>query len=202
MIDNVRRMFLTMIKTSWPMVLISVVILISLRITYLIKNKKKFVLYEEIFLLFFVMYILCLFQVVTFQDVSWSGSNFVTFREILRYDVGSKLFFRNIFGNVLLFMPYGFFTGYYLKIRKPWISIILVMVASISIEVTQLIIGRVFDVDDIMLNLIGGVLGFYVYHILDLIEDVMPKSLKKDWLISIIVIIFIVLIGVVLFVWK
>ncbi len=99
-------------------------------------------------------------------------------------------------------MPYGFFTGYYLKIRKPWISIILVMVASISIEVTQLIIGRVFDVDDIMLNLIGGVLGFYVYHILDLIEDVMPKSLKKDWLISIIVIIFIVLIGVVLFVWK
>jgi hypothetical protein len=30
----------------------------------------------------------------------------------------------------------------------------------------------------------------------------MPKSLKKDWLISIIVIIFIVLIGVVLFVWK
>lgn len=200
MIDNVRRMFLTMIKTSWPMVLISVVILISLRITYLIKNKKKFVLYEEIFLLFFVMYILCLFQVVTFQDVSWSGSNFVPFREILRYDVGSKLFFRNIFGNVLLFMPYGFFTGYYLKIRKPWISIILVMVASISIEVTQLIIGRVFDVDDIMLNLIGGVLGFYVYHILDLIEDVMPKSLKKDWLISIIVIIFIVLIGVVLFV--
>jgi glycopeptide antibiotics resistance protein len=200
MIDNVRRMFMTMIKTSWPMVLISVVILISLRITYLIKNKKKFVLYEEIFLLFFVMYILCLFQVVTFQDVSWSGSNFVPFREILRYDVGSKLFFRNIFGNVLLFMPYGFFTGYYLKIRKPWISIILVMVASISIEVTQLIIGRVFDVDDIMLNLIGGVLGFYVYHILDLIEDVMPKSLKKDWLISIIVIIFIVLIGVVLFV--
>ncbi len=200
MIDNVRRMFMTMIKTSWPMVLISVVILISLRITYLIKNKKKFVLYEEIFLLFFVMYILCLFQVVTFQDVSWSGSNFIPFREIMRYKVGTKLFFRNIFGNVLLFMPYGFFTGYYLKIRKPWISIILVMVASLSIEITQLIIGRVFDVDDIMLNLIGGVLGFYVYHILDLIEDVMPKSLKKDWLISIIVIIFIVLIGVVLFV--
>jgi len=200
MIDNVRRMFMSMIKTSWPMVLISVVILMSIRITYLIKNKKKFVLYEEIFLLFFVMYILCLFQVVTFQDVSWSGSNFIPFREIMRYKVGTKLFFRNIFGNVLLFMPYGFFTGYYLKIRKPWISIILVMVASLSIEITQLIIGRVFDVDDIMLNLIGGILGFYVYHILDLIEDIIPKYLKKDWLISIIVIIFIVLIGVVIFV--
>ena len=200
MIDNVRRMFMSMIKTSWPMVLISVVILMSIRITYLIKNKKKFVLYEEIFLLFFVMYILCLFQVVTFQDVSWSGSNFIPFREIMRYKVGTKLFFRNIFGNVLLFMPYGFFTGYYLKIRKPWISIILVMVASLSIEITQLIIGRVFDVDDIMLNLIGGILGFYVYHILDLIENIMPKYLKKDWLISIIVIIFIVLIGVVIFV--
>ena len=55
MIDNVRRMFMYMIKTSWPMVLISVVILMSIRITYLIKNKKKFVLYEEIFLLFFVV---------------------------------------------------------------------------------------------------------------------------------------------------
>lgn len=200
MIENIRHMFMVMIKTSWPMVVISVLIFASLRITYIIKNKKKFVLYEELFLLFFVMYILCLFQVVTFQDVSWSGSNFIPFREILRYRVGSKLFFRNIFGNILLFMPYGFFTAYYLKIKKPWVSIILVLVASLSIEIIQLLIGRVFDVDDILLNLIGGLLGFYVYHILDLIEDVTPKFLKKDWILSIIAVIFLILIGVVLFV--
>lgn len=200
MIENIRHMFMVMIKTSWPMVVISVLIFASLRITYIIKNKKKFVLYEELFLLFFVMYILCLFQVVTFQDVSWSGSNFIPFREILRYRVGSKLFFRNIFGNILLFMPYGFFTAYYLKIKKPWVSIILVLVASLSIEIIQLLIGRVFDVDDILLNLIGGLLGFYVYHILDLIEDVTPKFLKKDWILSIIAVMFLILIGVVLFV--
>lgn len=200
MIENVRHMFKLMIKTSWPIVAISVVILVSLRIAYLIKNKKEFVFHRELLLLFFVVYILCLFQVVTFQDVSWSGSNFIPFREILRYKVGSKLFFRNIFGNVLLFMPYGFFASYYLKTRKPWVAFILVLIASLSIEVTQLIIGRVFDVDDILLNLIGGLLGFYVYYILDWLEEHAPKFLKKDWIISIIAIIFLIIIGVVLFV--
>lgn len=72
------------INFTWPMVIISVVIMVSCRISYLIKNKEKFVLYKELMMLIFAVYILCLFQVVTFQDdTSWASNNFIPFKEIL-----------------------------------------------------------------------------------------------------------------------
>ena len=84
-----------------PMIIISVVIMVSVRLTYLIKNKQKIVVYEELLMLCFAIYILCLFQVVTFQDdVSWSSNNFIPFREILRYDITSRLFLKNVVGNM------------------------------------------------------------------------------------------------------
>ena len=32
--------------------------------------------------------------VVTFQDVSWSTSNFTPFKEIFRYEIGDRLFYK------------------------------------------------------------------------------------------------------------
>ena len=96
------------IEFTWPMILISVIILVSFRVTYLIKNKEKMVLYKELLMLSFIIYILCLFQVVTFQDdTSWASNNFVPFREIMRYNITSKLFIKNVLGNMIMFMPFG-----------------------------------------------------------------------------------------------
>ena len=106
------------LSNIWPMLLIMTVILSSLRISYVIKNKQKFVLYREILKLGFVVYIISLFYVVTFQDVSWSTSNFIPFKEMLRYKFFSDLFFKNVVGNMIMFMPYGFFISYFLKLDK------------------------------------------------------------------------------------
>ena len=95
----------------WPMILIITVILSSLRIAYLFKNKEKFVLYQEILKLGFVIYVISLFYVVTFQDVSWSTSNFVPFKEMFRYKLFSNMFFKNVVGNLIMFMPFGYFTS-------------------------------------------------------------------------------------------
>ena len=92
---------------TWPMVIISVVIMVSFRIAYLIMNKEKFVLYKELLMLVFGVYILCLFQVVTFQDdTSWSSNNFIPFQEILRYKITSRLFVKNVLGNMIMFIPF------------------------------------------------------------------------------------------------
>ena len=81
------------VNFTWPTVIISVVVLVSFRVSYLVKNKQKMVLYKELLGLSFVIYALCLFQVVTFQDnVSWSTNNFIPFKEMLRYNIGSRLF--------------------------------------------------------------------------------------------------------------
>lgn len=178
---------------TWPMVLISAVVIVSLRIVYLIKNKQKLVLYKEIFMLAFIIYILCLFQIVTFQDVvSWSKNNFIPFREITRYKLGSRLFFKNVLGNMIMFLPYGFFSSVILKLKKPNIILFLTLIASVSIECVQLSIGRVFDVDDIMLNVLGGVLGFYLYYFLEKLANTIPSIFKSEWFLNIVCILLLI----------
>ena len=185
MLIEMKEAVLELLGFSWPMLVISIIIAITLRMAFLIQVKEKIILHKELFKLFFIIYILCLFHAVTFQDISFGGINYTPFKEIFRYDIGTNLFYRNILGNVLLFLPYGFFIGMYIKIEKPALVISLSAVASLAIELTQLIIGRVFDVDDIILNIIGAVIGFLLYRLLDKIHDKIPVLLKKDWILNI-----------------
>lgn len=189
-----RKQVLDIFESMWPTIIISLVIIVSMRLVYIIKNKQELILYRELVSLLFVIYVLCLFYVVTFQDVSWSSSNFVPFHEMFRYDFGSRLFFKNVVGNMLLFMPYGFFAAYYLKLEKPKAVIILSLLVSITIETTQLLIGRVFDIDDIILNFIGAMLGFYVYYFLEKINHLLPKFLKKSIIYNIIMVVLLALV--------
>src|SRR5574344_599358 len=154
------------LSQTWPTLIIITVIALSMRIVYLVKNKQQFILYKELMTYLFIVYIMCLFYVVTFQDVSWSTSNFIPFKEIFRYKVGSRYFFKNVLGNMIMFIPYGFFVSYFLKLKKLYSISLLTLLTSITIEVTQLLIGRVFDVDDILLNLCGGIVGFIIYYII------------------------------------
>lgn len=183
-----RNGIIEIINQTWPTIVICLVILITLRIVYVIKNHEKIVLHKELLKLAFIVYILCLFYVVTFQDVSWSSSNFIPFKEMLRYEIGSRLFLKNILGNIVMFMPYGFFVGYFLKLEKPTVAVVLTVIVSTTIETIQLMIGRVFDIDDILLNIVGGIMGCYMFTILHKIENILPDFLKKDWFYNIIVI--------------
>lgn len=165
----------------------------SVRLIFLIKNGRKVILHREGLNLFFLIYVLCLFFVVTFRDSGFKSHNFVLFREMFRYEFGSYLFVLNVFGNLLLFMPYGFFLGYYLKIRKSYVVVFLSLFLSILIEILQLLIGRVFDIDDIVLNTFGGFFGFYFYYILNKGVNKFPVVLKKPFIYNIMLVCLLVL---------
>lgn len=180
---------------TWPMIVIAGITVSSIRVCYLARNKDEFVLYKELMMLCFLIYIMCLFQVVTFQDAPslGGGSNLIPFSEIFRYQLGSRLFLKQVVGNLLMFIPYGFFVSYYMNSKKITIPFFLVLLASVSIETTQLAIGRVFDIDDIILNVLGGVLGYLIYHILDKIHDFLPNFLKSNWFLNLMMVLVIIL---------
>lgn len=183
------------IQMTWPMIVISSVVLISFRLTYLIKNKQPFILYKELLMFSFIIYTLCLFQIVTFQDKTpWTTNNFIPFKEIMRYNMGSRLFMKNVIGNLVLFLPYGLFTSLYLKNKKASLILFLTLIISVSIEVVQLAIGRVFDIDDIILNVLGGYFGFLIYKFLKRIWDKIPNLLKSTWFLNTLAIAILILI--------
>jgi glycopeptide antibiotics resistance protein len=99
--------------------------------------------------------------------------NLVPFREIERFwkyrsELGIHSFY-NLAGNILIFMPAGFFIPVLWKQRRGGIFTACVTLGmSLLMEILQLIL-RVgsFDVDDLLLNTLGGILG---YLLLILIE--------------------------------
>lgn len=188
----IKQAIMEVLPDVWPMLIIITVIISSLRITYLITKHKKFLLHKEIIYLLAIIYILCLFHVVTFQDVNYGESNFVPFKEIFRYSIGSNKFIKNVLGNIILFIPFGFLSSYLLKNRKLGVITILTIIASGTIETVQYYIGRVFDIDDIILNLLGGIIGFLIYIGIDAIRNKV-KVLKNDTVLDILIIIILVL---------
>lgn len=189
-----RETILNILDNVWPMLVIICTIVISLRVVYILRNHQKVIFYKEIFSLGFIIYVICLFHTVTFQDVGWSSSNFIPFKEMLRYSVGSPLFIRNVLGNVLMFVPYGFFITYLFKFEKWHTPFLLTLILSVVIETTQLLIGRVFDIDDIFLNIIGGSLGYLFFSLLYDMKKHFPPLLKKPYIYNIIVIVLMVIV--------
>lgn len=195
----VKSTFFDIIDTAWPTLVIFLIVIIMLRIMYLKQNKKKFVFHEELILLLFVTYILLLFELVTIRDVEFGGVNWMPFREILRYDFGSDLFYRQVIGNIILFIPFGYFATYYSKLTKIRHIFFITFVTSTTIEVVQRFIGRSFDVDDIILNVVGGIIGFLLFIGLDAIRKKLPKIFQNDLFYNILAIILLILIVLYLF---
>lgn len=192
----VRHAILDTFKYSWPIFVIILIIIISFYIVDSIINKKKIIFYKDILKLSFICYILCLFYIVSFDDVDWSTSNFELFKEISRYNFGSRLFAKNVLNNVLMFIPYGFFVNYFLQSKNIKPILFLSVIVSLTIEITQLLIGRVFDIDDILLNVLGAIIGYIIYKLLLLFKKILPPFLKSDWfynIISVLVIIMFIL---------
>jgi len=186
------------INNSWPTLVVLLAIFVILRVTVFLKGEnRKVILHEELFNLLFMTYLLLLFHLVTSQDIqAYNGTNLMPFREIFRYDVGTSGFYKQVIGNILLFIPFGFFVSSYCKIKGLGTITLVSFFSSLTIEVVQHFIGRSFDVDDIILNVVGGILGFLIYVSLNAIRNHLPKFLRRDWflnLLSILIIIIVIL---------
>ncbi len=102
--------------------------------------------------------------------------NFTLFRELSRYIkyrevVGMDYFLINVVGNVVVFMPFGFFVPSLSKKKQRSVLAFFLITAlgflfSLAVETVQLVtkVGC-FDVDDLMLNTIGVALGYICYCI-------------------------------------
>src|SRR5574344_2078948 len=164
------------IMITWPTLVIVLLIVIILRLALLFNGERKsFCFHEEIFVLFFLEYLLILFQLVTSQDIMGGEANFIPFNEILRYKFGSTEFYKQVIGNILLFVPLGYFATKFCKIKGFG--------------------GITFDVYDIILNVVGGIIGFLLYIGLNAIKKRLPKILQKDFVYNILCIILIVLLA-------
>lgn len=104
------------------------------------------------------------YSLIPFQEIM----RFIRYREYI--DFMSVVL--NLLGNVVAFMPFGALIRWVVDRKMRWYQAMgYTFLFSLSVEVLQLVakVG-VFDVDDLILNTLGGLIGFWVYYILLLIN--------------------------------
>jgi glycopeptide antibiotics resistance protein len=98
--------------------------------------------------------------------------NFIPFVTIALYlaNPGSPFWVGQAVGNVLLLLPLGLLGPIAIPAMSGLLRVLLVaLVASLAIEAAQLWIpNRSADVDDVLLNVIGALIGYAIFTVLRL----------------------------------
>lgn len=93
------------------------------------------------------------------------GSVYLIIHRTNQYLISHEII--SLLGNFALFMPFGYFIPRLFGKYRAFIKfILLTFVILLSIETLQVVTLRgCFDVDDILLNLAGAVIGFFIARI-------------------------------------
>lgn len=138
----------------------------------------------------FILYMSFLIY-LTFFDHTYGRDIFqrrliiVPFKTIIKFLTSSynwKIVMINIAGNIAAFVPMGFLLPLaFDRLKSFSIVLIVVFLATLSIEVFQYIFAvGTSDIDDIMLNVLGGILGYFMMWIsVRLVSLICEKSNKN-----------------------
>ena len=153
-------------------------------------NKTEKTKQERFFSVVFILYLLFLIRMIVFKypiaqlqqivdtwqkDVVLEGlhtANFIPFKTIKMYiryyNMPGIRSFSNLFGNVLIFVPVGVLLPIVHRASKHvGIMLLNALLLVVGIEVFQLFSNfGAFDVDDIILNCFGVLIGRFIYQII------------------------------------
>lgn len=196
----VTNLILKVFNNIWPMLVVFIVAISLIRFFYLQNHRERFCFHKEFCYLLAIIYIWLLFEILTMTELNGSsGMNLVPFSEILRYEFGTKMFNYNVLGNIIIFIPFGYLIGVYVNPKKIWPVLVTSLITSGVVEFVQMRIGRSFDIDDIILNVLGCIIGYLLYIGLSAINRRLPDFLKSDLVYNIICILLVVLFGIYIF---
>lgn len=156
------------------LILISAPFYIFFRTLFLKKRRRKnlFDKYDyvrEIIMFAFFMFLVLLFVQTFIVNSGADEINLIPFAIIVKQikesslgDVSYGVFVLNILGNILIFSPIGFFSAYLFKTDFKH-TIFLGFLISLVIEGGQLPLSRTSDVDDLILNTLGALIGYIIF---------------------------------------
>lgn len=158
----------------------------------------------------FAFYLLLLIDVVFLSRMSAGRSirlvNLIPFQSILSYihvddGIRYRLVDVNIWGNILMFVPMGIYVPLIRKKSTFLQTLLCLVILSFLIESVQYLffLGSA-DIDDVVLNATGGVLGWLFYRLLLVFGKSLERTKRIVVVLSIVVGIPVFLLSILLFV--
>lgn len=128
---------------------------------------------------FFIIYLLILVKQIVFKYpvdpmtvdffLSFSNGNYVPFKTIFGYLGGEpswSIAFRNLAGNILLFVPLGVFLPLIFRTSRRKSVLLIALLFSVFFEILQILFSGTPDIDDVLLNTLGAVLGYLFFCVI------------------------------------
>ena len=155
------------------MILFAVVIVSSAVIYavyfFIMKKKGRGFIRQFSWLLCFWSFFLIIFATIIlfnlpfYFDPASSVLNLQPLQWLWEDDVMQRII-DEIIPNILLFVPFGVFAPtIFRRLRRFYFAALTVFLLTLSIEVFQFFIGRSSDVDDLIANFFGGIIGFWIF---------------------------------------
>ena len=128
------------------------------------KISTKIIFFIYLFYLFYLVFLSSFYG----RGVIHRNYNFIPFKtisEFLFFSDNMRAILRNIVGNIAAFVPMGFLLPLvFSKMNKHHKVFAVILTATLFIEISQFIFGvGTCDVDDVVLNFIGGIIGYEIY---------------------------------------
>lgn len=170
---------------------VPIVVLICCIMAVILRKKRyKFSFLYELGVGLFMLYCVALFsETISIQSIICSitsgniriddNINIIPFYGILQVIQSGELPYivLNILGNILMFLPMGFFLPLLWKrLSNVKVVIFFGILISALIEISQLYICRGTDIDDLILNTVGTFMGYLSYR---LINKLFPRFTSK-----------------------
>lgn len=123
----------------------------------------------------FICYILLLIKILLVSRTPYSESrsiNLIPFYSINEYIYSNsatikRFAFGNVIGNIVIFIPLGAYLSLFKKNKRVIINLLFIFIVSLLIEIIQgLLCMGASDIDDIILNCLGGFIGILGYKFL------------------------------------
>ncbi|MGU3473686.1 VanZ family protein [Paenibacillus sp. D51F] len=145
-------------------------------------NKRERI--KSIFLyVVFIFYIVFLIKLLLLSRISLSeifndqrtlnrSINLIPFYSIKEYILGGsatikKFAFSNVVGNIVILIPLGTYLSLFKKDTRVITNLLVIFFVSLSVEIIQWLLGiGAADIDDIILNCLGGWIGILGYKFL------------------------------------
>jgi|GEM_PF-2362649 len=90
--------------------------------------------------------------------------------------------YKDILGNILLFLPFPFFLYYFFHMKTFSRLLLACVVCSFLVETTQYLLNiGVADVDDLVLNTIGSLLGLLILSVFGTFKKIHQYRLTDTW---------------------
>lgn len=154
------------------LIFILIISILYLPILLYLKKKGKSVIRQLSYIGLICSIFLIIFATILYMPITFNPQQHILNLKPLNWiettdDIFDQIMVEKV-PNIILFIPLGFFVpAVFENKRKLYKTALISFCITFSVEFFQYFIGRFCDIDDIITNVLGGIIGFAIFKILN-----------------------------------